>query len=413
MSSTICAAPAATSVPCLNPPKILSLSLVYPSPAEPGLGLFVRSRLQEIASSTDLKVVAPAPLVDYSSPIGKLFGHLRGPRRRRDGRVEVYHPRWFYPPGGTPWNILCLFLRLWCLLRRVRRTFSFELIDAHFGYPEGVVAALLAKVFGVPFMITLRGSEMMFARQRPRRLGMTWAFQQASHIVTVSSELRNVAISMGAPASRVTVIPNGIDSGLFHSRDRKWVRSKLGLSDSDRVILTAGELIEAKGHHLIIRALKTLSTANPRARLLIAGGIARGGSNFERQLRTLVSELGLADRVDFLGWIKPPALAEYMSAADVFCLASMTEGWPNVVHEAMSCGAPVVATRVGAVPEMIPSERYGIVIPSNDVNALTGALAQALERPWDREEIAALGQSRSWPCVAKEVGQVMRQIIRR
>ncbi len=104
-----------------------------------------------------------------------------------------------------------------------------------------------------------------------------------------------------------------------------------------------------------------------------------------------------------LGNLPPDALARLFNAADVFCLASSREGWPNVLHEAMACGAPAVAVDVGAVPDMIPSDKYGLVVPPDIPGALQNALEKALRQSWDRNEIAALGQARSWDPVAREV----------
>jgi glycosyltransferase involved in cell wall biosynthesis len=100
-----------------------------------------------------------------------------------------------------------------------------------------------------------------------------------------------------------------------------------------------------------------------------------------------------------------------MAAADLFCLASSREGWPNVVNESLACGLPVVATDVGAIPEMIPSEQYGLIVPPDNAVALQNALREALGRNWDRSAIADWGQSRSWAQVAREVLQEMRQVI--
>jgi glycosyltransferase involved in cell wall biosynthesis len=105
------------------------------------------------------------------------------------------------------------------------------------------------------------------------------------------------------------------------------------------------------------------------------------------------------------------ALAELMSAADVFCLASSTEGWPNVVNEALACGTPVVATDVGAVRQMIDSDRYGSVVPVRDGEALAEALRAALTGRWDHEAISARGRSRSWSLVAEEVLEQMRAVL--
>jgi teichuronic acid biosynthesis glycosyltransferase TuaC len=113
--------------------------------------------------------------------------------------------------------------------------------------------------------------------------------------------------------------------------------------------------------------------------------------------------LGLADHVHFVGGVPPEVLAEYMSAADVFCLASSREGWPNVVHEALGCGTPVVASDVGGVPDLIPSQDYGTIVPIGNQEELETALRNALLHEWNRPAIAAWAQSRSWQQVASEV----------
>jgi glycosyltransferase involved in cell wall biosynthesis len=110
-----------------------------------------------------------------------------------------------------------------------------------------------------------------------------------------------------------------------------------------------------------------------------------------------------------LGAVSPKEMVKLMSAADLLCLASSREGWPNVVHEAMACGTPVVATRVGGVPEMIPSPSYGILVPVNEGEALSKALNQGLTQNWDRRLIAQWAHSRPWEKVACEVLQELQQ----
>jgi len=391
--------------------KLLSLSLVYPNPSEPGLGSFVRSRLQAMAASAQVKVVAPVPVLDYSNPGGKLFRRRTYPSVREDGQIETFHPGWLYPPGGTPLNVACLAARLHPLLRHIRREYPFELIDAHFGYPEGPAAALLSKLLNVPFTITLRGSETMFAAYPRRRDAMRWAFGRASRVIAVSEDLRQFAVANGVTEERAVTIPNGIDGEQFFPRDSRLARIKHGLADGRKHIVSAGELIEAKGHHLVAEALKALADEGVDADLLIVGATARGGPRFEEALRRRISELGISRRVRFMGFVDRTGMAELLSAADVFCLASYTEGCPNVVNEALACGAPVVATRVGGVPSMVPSERYGFVVPPRDPNALRDALREALQRSWDRPAISEWGRSRSWQQVGREVIGVMENIV--
>jgi teichuronic acid biosynthesis glycosyltransferase TuaC len=391
--------------------KILSVSLGYPNSSERGLGLFIRSRLEAVAREISVSVIAPIPLFDYSRR-NKRFVEVRRKELPRDeNSVAVFHPRWAFPPGGTPLNVVCLALRIVALLCTQRKQISFDLIDAHFGYPEGVTAALLALLFRRPFTITLRGLESSFATFRLRRWCMAWAFRRAAAVITVSRPLADLAAELGANSARIHTIPNGIEQALFYPRPCLTARRRFGLNRAAKVIVSAGELIEAKGHHLVIQSIRKLSDSGRDVLLVIAGGVARGGRPFDSELHALVMDLKLEDRVRFVGWLDREDLAQLLSAADVFCLASYTEGWPNVVNEALACGTPAVASAVGAVPDMIPSEEYGFVVPPRNQSHLTAALANALDRSWNRAAISAWGGSRSWNRVAAELISVFQNVL--
>jgi glycosyltransferase involved in cell wall biosynthesis len=316
-----------------------------------------------------------------------------------------------YPPFGTPINILCLFLAVLREARRIDKVSPFDIIDAHFGYPDGVAAALLAGALKKEFVVTLRGSEPVFATSWMRRKRLVWALHRAACVISVSDRLREFATRLGVPPSRTRTIGNGVNANQFYPRDRIHCRVKHKLPQSAKVILSAGALLEAKGHHHVVRALSHLVRHRIDAHLVIAGSETRGGPGFERSLRQVVKEAEMDSRVHFTGWVAPDTLAEFMSAADVFCLASDSEGWPNVVHEAASCGTPVVVTDVGSIPQMIPSEALGIIVPVGDQRKLQDALHVALTREWDRRAIAAWAQSRSWAHVAGEVVDVMREAL--
>lgn len=396
-----------------TPLKVLSLSTVFPNPADPNFGLFVRARLQTVAAFRDeveVRVVAPVPVLDYGNYRTRLLRLGDTPRQRIDGPLEVLHPRWLYPPLAGAANPWFLYLRLAPLLARLRRSFPFQLIDAHFAFVEGAAAALLARRFACPFLVTLRGNEPAHARRPLRARAIRYALTRASRVIAVSEDLRQLAVAHGACPERTRTIPNGIDSAIYHQRDRAECRRRHGLSPDEPVVLSAGYLIERKGHHLAVRALGALRDRGIPARLLIAGGPGREGY-FEPQIRAVIAELGLGEQVRLLGAVPQPVVAELMSAADVYCLPSNREGWPNVVHEAMSCGTPVVATSVGGIPQMIPSEEYGFVVPAGDQEALNQALLRALGKSWDRAAISAHAQSRSWRQVAREVLAEMKAAV--
>jgi glycosyltransferase involved in cell wall biosynthesis len=234
--------------------------------------------------------------------------------------------------------------------------------------------------------------------------------RRASRIFAVSERLREFAITLGADPDKVKTIPNGIDTAIFFPRDRHACRIAHGFALDRLLIVSAGALVERKGHHRIISVLQVLITAGLEADLVIAGGPGPEG-DYEKTLRQLVSSLALERSVRFLGPVTSETMAEVMSAADLFCLASSNEGWPNVVHEALACGTPVVATDVGAVPEMLAGGRNGLVVPLDDSAALRNAIEFALQKEWDRSAISGWGQARSWEHVAVDVLEQMRDIV--
>jgi glycosyltransferase involved in cell wall biosynthesis len=378
--------------------RVLSLCTVYPNAQDPQSGLFVRSRLQALGELADVTVVAPLAIVEYSSRRVRLFGK-KVRTREQDGMCRVLRPKWFYPPMGGIWNSIFLFLRLLGPLARLRKEFPFQVIDAHFGYPEGVAAALLSWWFRVPFAITFRGSETDHSRWRGRKAALEWASRRASRIITVSDRLQKFAIALGAERAQTRHIGNGVNTELFHPVDREAIRRLYRLPAP--LIVSAGHLIPLKGHHRIVRALKGLHEEGIRAGLLILGGEGTAHS-CRSEILAQIRAAGLENEVHLLGERRSEDVAALIGTADVFCLASSSEGHPNVVNEALACGTPVVATDVGAVPQMLPSEEYGIIVPRDDVPALERGLRRALTKDWDRTRIAAFGKQRTWRQVGEE-----------
>lgn len=390
--------------------KILALTTVYPTPSEPQKAPYVRTRLQHLASTEDIRLLVPAAALDYGNPHGKLFENWHLPTSYRDERLDVTCRRWFYPPGGGFLNAAFLFLQMLPVVAAMHREFPFELICADFAHPEGVAAALLSMVFGRPFTITLRGNELQNSTYRLRRALMAFAFRKAARVFALSDELRNLAVKLGAAPENAILLPNGVHAGVFHPRDKAECRRKHKLAEGEAIIVSAGQLRELKGFHHIACCMKGLRKAGIPARLVIAGGPSRA-DRFAPVLKQLVEDCGAPEAVTFAGDVSQQELAELMCAADVFCLASTREGWPNVVNEALACGTPVVSTEVGAIRRLLPSAQYGFIVPVGDNAALENALATALRHEWDYAAIARWGGARSWENVAAELRRHLGEII--
>jgi len=203
-----------------RPLRVLVLSSVYPTPARPAYGIFVHERVRHVAAGCELEVVAPVLWFPFNR---WLRGRDRAsaPAVEQRAGVTVHHPRVLCIPGiGKCLDGVLYFLSLLPFIARFRRRFRFDLIDAHFSYPDGLAAVLLGRVFGCPTLITLRGShDQRQAAAALRRPQVGFALRAASRVLAVSASLGELARGLGVPSERIRVIPNGVDAARFEAGD--------------------------------------------------------------------------------------------------------------------------------------------------------------------------------------------------
>ena len=379
-------------------PRLVVFTTLFPHPGQPNAGVFIRERMFRVGEVLPLTVVAPVPWFPLQSLIRRWRPHFRpdAPRSEIQDGIEVLHPRFFSVPGLFK-SLDGFFMALGSLptLLRLRKTFAFNLIDAHFAYPDGYAATLLGRWLGVPVTITLRGTEVPLARDPARRRKIVAALARARGVFSVSDSLKRHAVSLGADAATIRVVGNGVDTAKFHPVPKAAARAALGLAQDAPVIVSVGALVERKGFHRVIECLPALSRQFPGLRYLIVGGGGPEG-NMTEALRRQVAELGLQDVVHFLGPLAPAELKQPLSAADVFVLATRNEGWANVFLEAMACGLPVVATDVGGNAEVVCRTELGAIVPFGHREALQQAIADALAHDWQRDAIIAYARANSW-----------------
>lgn len=376
--------------------RVLSFTTVFPSAAHPQHGLFVLERLRHCAAEAEIRVVAPRPF----------FDRRPAPREEVIGGLPVTHPVFWYTPRiGKRFDGHALALSAGATVRRLARAFRPQLLDAHFGYPDGFAAVRLGRELGIPVVITLRGTEPMVSGLADgRREALAAALADADRLIAVSEPLAEHARTLIAEAGRaappIAVIPNGVDAARFAPGDAAAARRELGLDPDGRLLVSVGHLSPRKGFQRVLRVLPELLAAAPDLRFAIVGGPGAEGDN-EAELRRLAAPLG--DRVRFAGAAPPARVATWLRAADLFVLASDHEGCPNVVWEAQACGTPVVATAVGEVPRMVLPETGLVVASAEDPRALRDALAAGLGRAWDREAVRAWAARQGWEGVAGRV----------
>jgi glycosyltransferase involved in cell wall biosynthesis len=282
-----------------------------------------------------------------------------------------------------------------------------DLIDAHFGYPEGVGCVRAALELGRPAFITLRGLESQILASRWRGSQLRWAFRQCTGIVCVSDALRELVLRHGVPPEKVTVIPNAVDRETFFPGDRAEARRALDLGEGGRLVVAVGMLVHGKGQHLLVQALARLRASHPDLRLALVGGPAHE-SRYPQALRKLVGQFGLTNAVLLPGSQSPGQVTAWLRAADVFALPTFDEGCCNAILEAMACGLPVVTTPVGDNAALVQAPHRGLLVAVDDVPALATALEQALATRWDREAIARYGKDYTWDEAARQTADFFR-----
>lgn len=386
--------------------RLLVFTSLYPNPAQPRRGVFVEERLRRLLDSGGVAaiVMAPVPWFPFHSQRFGAYGALaRVPRREERHGTEVHHPRYLVIPKVGMSVAPSLMVRaLLPVLRKLQADGrDFDLIDAHYFYPDGVAAARLGAALGKPVVITARGSDVtLIPRYRRPRRQILRAAQSATAMATVSLNLKDKLVALGADPAKITVLRNGVDLDRFGPRDRAAIRAKLTLTGP--VWLTVGNLIELKGVHIAIEAL----TQVPDTVLLIAGTGPE-----ELRLRELVLTSGLDSRVRFLGAVTHDELCEYYNAADALVHASSSEGMPNVVLESMACGTPVVAAPFEGVRELLDVPEAGEVAAARSRDAIVAAWSRLRDRAPTRAATRAHAERFGWQPVVEAQCELYAQVL--
>jgi glycosyltransferase involved in cell wall biosynthesis len=262
----------------------------------------------------------------------------------------------------------------------------------------------------LPVTVTLRGTEVPQSRNPALVTKLREVFRDADQVISVSDSLRQLAYSLGLAEARGQVVGNGVDANRFTPMSKAEARQRFGLPDAAQVLITVGGLVERKGFHRVIACLPALLEQHPELHYLIIGGACPEG-DMTQALKDQVTQLGLAERVHFLGPISPDDLKWPLSAADIFVLSTRNEGWANVILEAMACGVPVVASDVGGNAEVVCRDELGKIVPFDDQIALTGALDEVLNQPWDARAIRAYAEANSWNSRVVVLTELFRRVL--
>lgn len=330
-----------------------------------------------------------------------ITGHFRGLKRREavDG-VTVYRVwttrRWVNI--ATYLDMMTYLVSASILANRLMRRKRFDHAFAFFALPTGALAYALKKIYGVPYTVSLYGSDV--PGHNPYRFRVMYrvlmplvklVLRNAKGVVAISRELKRLALKI-KPDLNISVVLPGVDPRTFHPGDGE---RKGGV----RVLFVGRMDSVRKGIPYLLRAASAIRPKKPFEVLLVGDGPLR--PRFER----LSKELGLSN-VRFLGAIYGDRMARLYRSCDVFTLPSLAEGTPVAVLEAMASGLPVVASTVGGIPDEV-DEDCAILVPPRDVTALRDALEALINDDRRRKAMGDHARGRilkyfSWDAVTRE-----------
>jgi glycosyltransferase involved in cell wall biosynthesis len=394
--------------------RVLVLTRNYPNVALPLTGLWAARLVHAVTPIAEVKVVSPVPYAPPLPPLKGLapFSALRRvPSRAWDGDVEVLHPRMLIGPGSTTHQIESAAYAAAALpaVRRLRRRFPFDLVHGHFTYPDGVVAALVGRRYGVPVVISEHApwlpwmDDMRLVRREAR-----WA-ARSSALVPVSRYVgATIASVLGDGTQIREPITPLVDGDVFRPPPGGARRKR-------HQILVVGAVREVKGVDVLVAALDRIIARHPGVRVVIAGDpFFRGYRRDAERVLETARALGVDDRLEIVGGQDPAAVARLMAESAVLVVPSRAESFSSVAIEALACGTPVVATRCGG-PEEILTPALGRLVPVEDPAALADAIADVLDDPdaYDPGELRAQALARfGADAVARRLAALYEEVLR-
>jgi len=385
--------------------KVLTFTSLFPNQIQQNMGGFIARRMSCWAKNyaSQWVTVAPVPYfprLPFNSP-WKIYSDVDRVEVFKDW--EVHHFRYLMLPIiGLPIQGQSMAV---CTMPKIKQLMiekgPFDLIDAHFIYPDAYAALKISQKFHLPLVVSARGSDInLYSQINSIKPKIVEVLKKADAIIGVSRHLIDKMILLGAPESKCHHIQNGVDS------DRFFPIKKNNEERPFRNLLAVGNLVPEKGFDILLRAISILKPEHPDIQLKIAGS----GPQFTH-LSAICKDLQIEENVQFLGQVRHEEIPSLFQRAGVFCLSSLREGNPNVVLEALSTGLPVASTPVGGVPEMIQKNMNGLLSPDFSAENLAQTISSVMAQKWSAAKIRNTVSDKTWDSVAGELQNVFKNIV--
>jgi len=356
--------------------SILLLTAAFPGPSEPSRAVSLANMAKRLSRNFDVTVLAPRvypadTLREMTSgyEVNRFSYHTEGRILKHYTHLPVMRLVSYFASG------------LWEALRLVRRK-NIRLVYAHWVLPAGLTGAAVSWFLKVPLVAHAHGSDInVYSRKNFFfRFLARFVLKRSSRILAVGRDLlRTLENEFGVPRHKLAFVPPVIDGASFHPGSKQKARAKLGIKRDAFVLLYVGDITSAKGADSLCSVASGIIESFPCTRFIFLG---------DGPLRPALRDaVGSRNKISLPGAVPNEIVADHMRAADLLVLPSMTEGRPVSILEAMHIGLPVVAARVGDVPEMIDDGKNGFLVEPGDVTGLKAKLREIIENPSSLERI--------------------------
>jgi glycosyltransferase involved in cell wall biosynthesis len=380
--------------------RILFYSSIFPRPWDTTRGIYCYHTCRALgALGHDVRVVSPRLWTERRPRSGAPARPLAGL-----SGMQVTYPTYLY----TPFVFRTAYDRfMWAssarAVRRTTRELRPQCVLSYWAHPDGAAAARFARAAGIPAVVVVGGSDVLILTTHgpARRRSVARALTACDAVITVGRGLADAVEALGVPSSRVHVVYQGVDAGLFAPGPRADARQRLGVPLGGHVLSFVGSLLPVKGVDVLLDSVARLRGRGTNLRLYLVGdGPCRGA------LEAQAARLALGDVVRFVGAVDQTRLPDWYRAANLTVLPSRSEGVPNVLRESLACGTPFVATRVGGVHE-VSNGTANPLVPPGDPVALADAIADSLAAP----PAGTAADSLSWEQSARQLLAVLDPLV--
>ena len=388
--------------------KLLLFTNLFPTPYDPERGIFTLQLVKRLMHHCEVTVVCPLPWFPKWKILQGFTRYAqfsKTPTRYEIDGITVHSPKYpLIPKLSENYHAFFMTLGISRYIRKLHQKIGFDVVNSHWLYPDSVAIARVLENIPIPHIATGLGCDINHETYQPvKGQKILDTLSSCEAITVVSQNLKQELVNHNIDENKITVIPNGIDTSRFGLQNRDNCRASLGIISKAPMVLYVGRLSEEKNISALIRATSILAQENNTMMLYLVGD-----GPLRSQLNALVNELGIENSVIFVGKVSHDQVSLWMGAADFFCLPSLREGCPNVILEALGSGKPVIASRVGAIPEVV-TEKSGILFTPGNIDELSDSLKAAFGGKWSPQNISNSVKNLSWEHAANHYAEVFEQ----